>query len=174
MIVMFKVGDGSGAGACYNTKKVDDSAELLCATLAQTTDPFQIGREFDSISALRPRVLKPIVHLVIAISPRDHRKGSTVNFKFWLTQLQEVMGLEKSQVIAWQHLDRPHPHIHALINRVTADSKVISVWGLRQKIADYVQVQRNNFQLAGVTKREFLDDFSPNEKSKLALKSFGC
>jgi len=45
---------------------------------------------------------------------------------------------------------------------------------VRQKIADYVQVQRDNFQLAGVTKREFLDDFSPNEKSKLALKSFGC
>lgn len=174
MIVLFKVGDGSGAGASYNTKKVEDSAELLCATLAQTTDPFQIGREFDSISALRPRVLKPIVHLVIAISPMDQNKGSTVNFKFWLTQLQKVMGLEKSQLIAWQHVDRPHPHIHALINRVTADSKVISVWGLHQKIENYVQVQRNNFQLAGVKKRDFIDDFSSSEKSQLALKSFGC
>lgn len=174
MIVLFKVGDGSGPGACYNTKKVGVSAQLLCSTLAHTTDPFQIGREFDSISALRPRVLKPIVHLLIAISPTDHAKGSSVNFKFWLTQLQEVMGLEKSQLIAWQHLDRPHPHIHVLLNRVIAESSVVSVWGLRKKIDDFVAIQRQGYGLAGVKKKEFLNDFSSFENSKLGLRSFSC
>jgi hypothetical protein len=174
MIVLFKVGDGSGPSACYNTKKVGSSAELLCSTLAHTVDPFQIGREFDSISALRPRVINPMLHLVIAISPVDHAKGTSVNFKFWLTQLQEVMHLEKSQLIAWQHLDRPHPHIHVLINRVTADADRVSVWGLQQKIRDYVELQRKKFHLAEVKKSDFTGGFSLGEKSRLALNSFGC
>ena len=174
MIVLFKVGDGSGAGAGYNTKKVGKSAVLLCSTLAQTTNPFQIGRELDSISALRPRVMTPIVHLVMAISPVDQCKGTGLNFMLWLSQLQEVMGLQKSQMIAWQHTDRPHPHIHVLLNRVMADSTRVSVWGLKKEIENFVQLQRAKHQLAGVTKSDFMIDFSPREKSKLGLRSFGC
>jgi hypothetical protein len=165
MIVLFKVGDGSGAGAGYNTKKVGKSAVLLCSTLAQTTNPFQIGRELDSISALRPRVMTPIVHLVMAISPVDQCKGTGLNFMLWLSQLQEVMGLQKSQMIA---------HIHVLLNRVMADSTRVSVWGLKKEIESFVQFQRATHQLEGVSKSDFMKDFSLGEKSTLGLRSFSC
>jgi Relaxase/Mobilisation nuclease domain len=174
MIILFKVGDGSGAGAGYNTKKVGESAALLCSTLAQTVNPFQIGREFDAISALRPRVIKPIVHLVMAISPMDYAKGTVLNFTRWLWELQEVMGLQKSQLIAWQHMDRPHPHIHVILNRVIADSSVVSVWGLNKKIQNFVEMQRHRHGLNGVTKKDFLSDFPQHEMAKVGLRSFSC
>jgi type IV secretory pathway VirD2 relaxase len=84
------------------------------------------------------------------------------------------MGLQKSQLIAWQHMDRPHPHIHVILNRVIADSSVVSVWGLNKKIQNFVEMQRHRHGLNGVTKKDFLSDFPQHEMAKVGLRSFSC
>ncbi len=129
MIVLVKIGGGSGGASRYNINKVaTDHGELLCSTIAQNADPRQIGKEFDAVSALRPRVKKSIVHMIIAISPNDAAMGTAFNFRLWLFELQKRLKLDASQMIAWQHYDTAHPHIHAVLNRVRPDGTVVSMW----------------------------------------------
>lgn len=161
MIVLVKVGEGSGAASRYNMNKVAaKQGALLCSTVARNDDPFQIGREFEAVSALKPRVKKSIVHLVIAVSPEDAVLVRPFHFRLWLLELQKRLSLDAAQMIAWQHFDTAHPHIHALINRVKPDGSVVSLWRRGQVMKLFCEEMRKKFGLHSTPRGEVKRDFS--------------
>ena len=162
MMVLLKIGGGSGAASHYNMRKVaTKQGALLCTTIARDDDPFQIGREFDAISALNPLVKKSIVHLVIAVSPNDAEVVKPFHFRYWLYELQKRLELDASQMIAWQHFDTAHPHIHALLNRVRPDGTVVSLWKRGLVMREFCKEMRKSFGLHSSSREEIKKEFSP-------------
>ncbi len=160
MIVLVKVGEGSGAASRYNMNKVaSNQGALLSSTVARTDDPFQIGREFEAVSALKPRVKKSIVHLVIAVSPYDAEVVKPFHFRLWLYELQKRLGLDAAQMIAWQHFDTAHPHTHALLNRVRPDGTVVSLWRRGLVMKQFCMEMHKKFALHSTPRSEVKRDF---------------
>lgn len=81
-----------------------------------------IATSFDIQSSMRPTISKPLLHLSISwllgekISDQQMRDAA-------MTTLQGL-GLDSAQYLLVRHDERPHPHMHILVNTIMADGKV--------------------------------------------------
>lgn len=148
MIVKNLIRQNLGAVAGYNAKaERARSGQLLYSNVASVT-PADIEKEMGAVAALRPRVLQPGVHMVLALHPADAHKASDLLFMALVNEYRERMGLGMSQTVIWRHYDKPHPHIHGLFNRVTVDDTVVGMWNLKRKLEAF---QRDMCQQHGLT-----------------------
>lgn len=173
MMVKNLVRQHIAAVAGYNDKAVQAGCgEVIFSNVASRTAS-AIGREMDAIAALRPRVLKPGVHTVIALHPAD---GQRVSNRMWVEMVLEYrqrMGLEEGQVVVWRHTDKPHPHIHCLFNRVTVNDKVIGMWNMKRKLDAFASDMRRQYGLRGLLEQEFHDIHPELSQPKTRGVGFG-
>jgi hypothetical protein len=109
-------------------------SKLILSTLA-SSQPFWIGREFDAIAALCPRVEKPALHIVL--TPHASAELSDYEFVLAILWLCERLGISGNQLVAWRHDDVGHPHVHILANRVSPQGKTTSIWAKGRVIREY-------------------------------------
>ena len=126
-----KLRDKAGAVSGYISRIAKPGASKLLFNSMASTTPFEMGRELDAVSALRPRVKKAIVHMVLSLSPDEEITDRL--FVEMALEVRKRFGLSDTQVAVWRHSDTANPHIHVLMNRVSPSGEVSSMWG-KQKV----------------------------------------
>lgn len=81
-----------------------------------------IATSFDIQSSMRPTISKPLLHLSISWMPGEEISDEQM-LKAAKTTLHRL-GLDSAQYLLVRHDERPHPHMHILVNTIMADGKV--------------------------------------------------
>lgn len=81
-----------------------------------------IATSFDIQSSMRPTISKPLLHLSISWMPGEKISDEQM-MKAAKTTLH-WLGLDGAQRLLVRHDERPHPHMHILVNTIMADGKV--------------------------------------------------
>ena len=79
-------------------------------------DPKRAAREMQVTADLRERVEKPVYSLSIGYHPEEE-----ISDEEMLEDMEELLkrrGLGEHQAVLATHRDKPHPHVHATVNRV--------------------------------------------------------
>ena len=148
MIAKHFIRQNIGAVAGYNAKAMRDHAAKVLYSNVASDQAHAIEQELDAWAATRPRVIQPGIHTVIALHPNDKSIATDLMFLQILEEYRQRLGLTESQTIAWRHFDKPHPHIHCLMNRVTTGGGVVAMWNLRSKLKKF---QTDMDKLYGLT-----------------------
>lgn len=172
MIVKNLIRDCTAAVVGYNIRTVREEGGHVIFSNLVSESASGIGREFGTISANRPRVKKPSVHMVMALHQDDEKKVDDWIFAELAHEYRRRLGLDLAQAIIWRHTDKPHPHIHCLINRVTLDDRVVSMWNLRRKVEAFTSEMCRRHGFRALDAAEF-DDVHPelfnSQNKRLAL-----
>ena len=100
---------------------------LFTQNLLNTEDPGLIAASMRACaSQADARCKKPVYHLILSWDPQDEvtREQMAEVGKRVLKEL----GLEEYQAVAGEHSDKPHPHVHIVVNRVHPED---GVWNLK-------------------------------------------
>src|SRR5581483_640079 len=118
MIAVSSSGKRFGALAAYLTRQrkgIDRVAWVETRNLP-TTDPKLAARFMQATAAKNSRVEAPVYHVAIAFHPDD------VVTRDMMRQIADRfladLGLRDHQVVIVAHNDRPHAHMHLMVNRV--------------------------------------------------------
>jgi hypothetical protein len=111
----------------------------------------------------RPRVEKPVYHLKISFHPKDHPTRSEMQLV--ASRLLRDLGLDEHQSIIVGHKDKPHLHMHLLVNRV--HPRTFEPW---DRYRDWFKIERSlrgleqelGFRLTPGTLYELPDVPAPN------------
>ena len=105
-----KILDGAGVDLSTSPKE----SVQQCAS--------NIATSFDIQSSMRPTISKPLLHLSISWLPGEEISNEQMQ-KAAMTTLHRL-GLDSAQYLLVRHDERPHPHMHILVNTIMADGKV--------------------------------------------------
>lgn len=98
------------------------------------TDPYVVGRSMQATTALNPRCLFPLVHLVMAWHPED--QPTPKQMRRCARRVLRKLGLSEHEIYLVGHGDRDHPHLHALACRVhPVTGRVVDIWKIKRRIA---------------------------------------
>ena len=127
---------GSSFGGCVNyaldTKKDTKDAHIIAQSdNLLTYSPQSIIDSFELQASRSERCTKPLCHIILAASPDDTDKLSDDMFARITEDYLSRMGYINTQFVAIRHMDRRHPHVHILVNRVDNQGKVIKDSGER-------------------------------------------
>ena len=179
MIAKHFIRQNLGAVAGYNEKAIRNHGAIVLYSNVASQSAHEIERELDVWAATRPRVLQPGIHLVIALHPIDESLASDLLFLAILHEYRQRFGLTESQTVVWRHFDKPHPHIHCLMNRVTTDGGVVPMWNLRSKLKKFQIDMEKLHGLRGLEETDFkqihpeLTDCGSSKASETACKKMG-
>jgi hypothetical protein len=81
-----------------------------------TDDPVLGARIMRATAAQNVRVTEPVYHLVVSFHPTDAVDRAVMERV--ADRLLGTLWLQEHQVVLVAHADRPHPHVHLLVNRV--------------------------------------------------------
>ncbi len=97
--------------------------EMLDSNLIAIESVKSMAKEFNIISSLRS-----IKNMVYHASLSIQKDEGLSNQKFYElgTDYKNGMGFKDSQFVIYRHVDRDHPHIHIIANRVDMSGKVVS------------------------------------------------
>src|SRR5260370_20729598 len=116
-----------------------DEAEGRVAWVASrnlpTEDPVLGARIMRATANQNVRVTEPVYHLVLSFHPTDAVDQAVMEHV--ADRLLGTLGLQEHQVLLVAHADRPHPHVHLLVNRVHPETG--KAWSRR---LDYAAIQR--------------------------------
>lgn len=173
MLVKNLIREHIGAVAGYNSKAVRKADGEVIQTNLASSSAHGIEQEMGAVAALRPRVIKPGVHSVIAMHPDDKEKVTNQMLVEIVKEFRQRMGLEQAQTVVWRHHDTAHPHVHCLLNRVTVDNKVVSMWNLKRKVQAFESDMCRKYGLRKLLEEEF-DEVHPElECRRQACQSIG-
>lgn len=118
--------------------------------------------QFNDVRNLNPRLAKPVMHLILSLSPGEMPAKSTL---IAMTEdCAKEMGFDKQQYIAVTHNDTGHLHLHLVVNRVGFDGKTLSDSNNYKKIANCCRKLEQVYQLRQVQSPSI---FLPKEKQHL-------
>lgn len=155
MIAIPLIRKSFGRVAGYNMKNMREKGGRLIFSNVASTDAFQIEREFDAVAALKPKVKRCAVHLIVALHPDDVDAATDLKFIKWMSQIRNLLGFQDAQTVAWRHCDKKHPHIHVLLNRVPLAGRAVSIWGKRRMLRELCAKFDKEEGLTPITKFEF-------------------
>ena len=89
-------------------------------------EPLEAAREMQAVAALKERCKKPVFHLTLSWHPGDHPTQSAMELA--CQRVLKRLGLQEHQAYLVAHNDKPHAHVHLMVNRVHPDPKG-KVWG---------------------------------------------
>lgn len=145
MYADIKFRDKAGAVSGYLARVAKPGASSLIYSVMACSTPFEMGRELDAIAALRPRVKKAMVHVVLSLSPEEAVTDRL--FVEMALELRRRLGLGDTQVAVWRHFDTANPHVHLLMNRVSPTGKVCSLWGKQKVVRQFCADMREQHGL---------------------------
>lgn len=117
---------GDFAGVVNYILDVKKAAELLIGEGVRLKNANSITKSFVSQTELNLRVTKPVGHISLDFSIQDKAK---LNNEFMLKVAGDYltrMGIVNTQFVIARHLDREHPHIHIVFNRINNNGKTIT------------------------------------------------
>ena len=85
-----------------------------------TDDPDLAAKYMAATAELSPRTRKAAYHLMIAWHAREHPSPDLM--QAIATETLKRAGLDEHQALIMGHGDKPHPHLHILLNRVHPDT----------------------------------------------------
>ena len=97
------------------------ATEVKTRNVFNEDDPKQAAREMQITADLRERVEKPVYSLSIGYHPEEE-----ISDEEMLEDMEELLerrGLGEHQAVLATHRDKPHPHVHATVNRVHPQSR---------------------------------------------------
>lgn len=158
MIAIPLIRKSFGRIAGYNMKNMSEQNGRLIFSNVASTDAFQIEREFDAVAAQKPKVKKCALHLIVAVHPADEAIATDLKFIKWMRLIREQLGFNDAQTVAWRHIDKKHPHIHVLLNRVPLAGSPISLWGKRRMLRELCAKLDREEGLTPVNKADFEEE----------------
>jgi MobA/VirD2-like, nuclease domain/TraI-like middle domain len=103
-------------------------------------DPVANGVVMQATADQNPRVAEPAYHLKISWHPEDH--PTRHEMELVANRVLEDLGLKGHQVLIVGHKDRPHRHMHLLVNRV--HPATYRAW---KRYQDWPKIERSLRQL---------------------------
>ena len=94
-------------------------------------DPRVVAAEMGD-RATRSRAAEPMYHVVVAFDPDDRPTEAEVREA--ADRTLRDLGLEHHQALLVRHTDRPHAHVHLMVNRVGEDGRAWSPWRQRTRL----------------------------------------
>lgn len=125
-------------------------------------DKKELIKQFNDVRFLNPKLTKPVMHLILSLSPDD--KPDKATLISMAEDCAESLGFTKNQFIAVTHNDTYHLHLHLVVNRVGFDGKTLSDSNNYKKIADYCRKMELKYSLKQVASPMA---FLPKEKRSI-------
>ncbi len=118
MIAVASSGQNFGKLANYLVKSRDgiERVDWLTGRNLPTMDPHLAARFMQATAAANPRVEAPMYHLAVAFHPGDIVDRQMMERV--ADRLLAELKLQGHQVVIVAHKDRPHAHMHLMVNRV--------------------------------------------------------
>ena len=101
-------------------------------------DPRVVAAEMGD-RATRSRAAEPMYHVVVAFDPDDQPTEGEVREA--ADRTLRDLGLEHHQALLVRHTDRPHAHVHLMVNRVGEDGRAWSPWRQRTRLRASMEAQ---------------------------------
>ena len=101
-------------------------------------DPRVVAAEMGD-RATRSRAAEPMYHVVVAFDPDDQPTEAEVRES--ADRTLRDLGLEHHQALLVRHTDRPHAHVHLMVNRVGEDGRAWSPWRQRTRLRASMEAQ---------------------------------
>jgi hypothetical protein len=74
-------------------------------------------------AGLSTRTKKPVGHFILSFSPHDTLRINDKMLEQIVNDYLNRMGYNDNQFVAFRHLDKEHPHVHIMVNRVNFKGK---------------------------------------------------
>ncbi|UFP92589.1 relaxase/mobilization nuclease domain-containing protein [Gloeobacter morelensis] len=122
MIGNVTTGKNFGGLIGYLLKKGHQCSILGGNVLGRT--PKEIRQEFEQCNRLARHIGKPCMHVSLSARP-----GERIDRQQWLAMGRDYLRLmsidpDKHLYLIVEHRDRPHPHVHLIISRISTDGSV--------------------------------------------------
>ncbi len=140
MIGKVKVNQSFGAMCRYvlQEKTPDNGAEVLAAHGVRTDSAAHMTADFDAVRAMRPGLGKAVLHVALAFPAEE--AGQVTNDVMGRIAQDYLKGLKidpaNTQWALIRHQDKPHPHVHLVVNRVDLDGQTVSDQFIRSRSVD--------------------------------------
>lgn len=112
-----------------------------------TDDPLLAAKYMEATAHLSARTRKAAYHLMIAWHAEE--RPTTEAMQDVARQTLQLAGLAEHQALIMGHGDKPHPHLHILLNRVHPDTG--RAWKTTQDYARFDRVMRQLADVHGFT-----------------------
>lgn len=121
-----KIKEGKSFGGCvaYNLER--EKAEILYAEGIRTTNSKTITQDFNMQRKMNPNLKKAVGHIILSWSANDRAKLDSDRMLKDAKEYLDKMNIRNTQLLVVEHLDRNHPHLHIIYNRVNNDGKSIA------------------------------------------------
>lgn len=122
-------------GLCSYLCKDQSRALVLEAIGVRSYDYRLMARDFEAHASLNPGLQSPVQHIILSYYPGEvitDEKMVEISRAYL-----EKLSIQNTQYALIRHLDREHPHVHLVLNRVGGDGRTVrDNWlGLRGKKA---------------------------------------
>ena len=136
-------------------------------------DPRVVAAEM-SDRATRSRASEPMYHVVVAFDPDDQPTEAEVREA--ADRTLRDLGLEHHQALLVRHTDRPHAHVHLMVNRVGEDGRAWSPWRQRTRLRASMEAQERELGVRWTGRNRDLgrDANAPPDRSPTSSRAFAA
>jgi len=103
-------------------------------------DPEVAATQMEATASQNVRVQKPVYHVSLNAPPGEHLTRE--QWEQVADRVLKDLGLEEHQALIVAHTDRPHEHVHLMVNRVHPES--LKTWSNSH---DYARIERSLRQI---------------------------
>jgi hypothetical protein len=111
-----------------------------------TSDPELAARVMRDTAAQNPSTKKPVYHIMLSAAPGDSIDRAMM--ERMADRVLDRLGLTEHQAVLVAHLDRPHHHLHIMVNRVHPETG--RAWSTWQDWAPVMEVLREEERALGL------------------------
>ena len=108
----------------YNLQKVDQGVAKILDSSFISGNEHAIMQEVALIRIQRPNLQKYFYHTSLNFPPKENLGDEQMNII--ANEYLNKMGFDQHQYMIFRHFDADHPHLHALVNRIGYDGRVVS------------------------------------------------
>ena len=136
-------------------------------------DPRVVAAEMGD-RATRSRAAEPMYHVVVAFDPDDQPTEAEVREA--ADRTLRDLGLEHHQALLVRHTDRPHAHVHLMVNRVGEDGRAWSPWRQRTRLRASMEAQERELGVRWTGRNRDLgrDANAPTDRSPTSSRAFAA
>ena len=136
-------------------------------------DPRVVAAEMGD-RATRSRAAEPMYHVVVAFDPDDRPTEAEVREA--ADRTLRDLGLEHHQALLVRHTDRPHAHVHLMVNRVGEDGRAWSPWRQRTRLRASMEAQERELGVRWTGRNRDLgrDANAPTDRSPTPSRAFAA
>lgn len=137
-------------------------------------DPRVVAAEMGD-RATRSRAAEPMYHVVVAFDPDDRPTEAEVREA--ADRTLRDLGLEHHQALLVRHTDRPHAHVHLMVNRVGEDGRAWSPWRQRTRLRASMEAQERELGVRWTGRNRDLGrdaNASPDRASSSSARAFAA